>query len=331
MKWTEYFKIEFKKPDEDDTLRNLRLKKQKFEEGIAKSYSRLETIEICTSNSKLDDAILLMNVLYLDLYNLLLFHSDENPVKEIEEESTIQQKIKDPKFREIFLDFYKNFSLSDTSEDNILKQESLFSDLLYKIEKISKPAYENPLDNFKNRIKVQSVIVLILVLLSAGSGLKKYLDHRPLNKDTVSLNTTDKKEALPVPETEVSLPTNPEAGWETLRFQFSTPRDIEILQINPIHQNKARIQIKDLNLFDEKGGIIFQKDLKIENLDITYLLSFMKTEEIYPGKIEVGRSLEIESTGINPKIFITFEKKLEKVSKIEFSIRATKRVNQYKE
>lgn len=331
MKWTEYFKINFKKPDEDEEIKNLRTRKQKFEDGITRCYSRLETIEICTSNSKLDDAILLMNVLHLDIYNLLLLHSEENPAKEVETDSVISEKIKDSNLLTPYLEFHKNFSLADTSEDNILKNESLFSELLYKIEKIAKPAYENPVDNFRNRMKVQSVVIILLIIIAGASGFKKYLDQRPLTNDTISLNTTDKKDIPPSAETEISLPLNTEIGWETVKFQLSPPRDMEMLQINPIHQNRARMQFKDLKLSDDKGNILFQKDLKIENLDITYLLTFLKTEEIYPGKVEVGRALEVESTGTNPKIFITFEKKFEKVSQIEFTIRATKRVNQFKE
>ena len=37
--------------------------------------------------------------------------------------------------------------------------------------------------------------------------------------------------------------------------------DIELLEIDPIHQNKARIQLKDLKIYDEKGTLLYQRDL----------------------------------------------------------------------
>ena len=70
MIWKEYLKINFKKPIEDESIKSIRSKKKIFESSIEKCYSRLETIEICTSNSKNEDAILLSKALFIDIYNL---------------------------------------------------------------------------------------------------------------------------------------------------------------------------------------------------------------------------------------------------------------------
>ncbi len=331
MIWKEYFKFGFKKPDEDEIIKSLREKKKKFEESLSKCYSRLETIEICTSNSKLEDAILLSNALNIDILNMLLEYFDENKITSIDKNFDYSLKLKNSNSSKLFHEYLQSTNLENLEEENILKIESSLSELLYKLEKELKPSFENPIDNFKKRIYAQSILFLAICLISGGSLLKYYLDTRPLKDDFVGVNYSEDKNNLPLMEENVTVAIKPEYGWETKKITFKEPKNIEILEIDPIHQNKARIQIKDLKLYDDKGLVVFQKDLIIENTDLTELLKFLRSEEIVPGKIVVGRAVEMESIGPNPKVFFTFEKKIEKVSQVEFSIRSTKRINKFQD
>ncbi len=331
MIWKEYFKIGFKKPDEDEIIKSLREKKKKFEESLSKCYSRLETIEICTSNSKLEDAILLSNALNIDILNMLLEYYDENKITSIDKNFDYSSKLKNSNSSKLFHEYLQSTNLENLEEENILKIESSLSELLYKLEKDLKPSFENPIDNFKKRIYAQSILFLAICLISGGYLLKYYLDTRPLKDDFAGVNYSEDKNNLPLMEENVTVAIKPEYGWETKKITFKEPKNIEILEIDPIHQSKARIQIKDLKLYDDKGLVVFQKDLIIENTDLTELLKFLRSEEIVPGKIVVGRAIEMESIGPNPKVFFTFEKKIEKVSQVEFSIRSTKRINKFQD
>jgi len=331
MIWKEYFKINFNKPIEDENIKSLREKKKRFEDSLSKCYSRLETIEICTSNSKAEDAILLSKALNLDILNMLLDYYDENKLDSMVANTNYSYKLKNSVISKLFDDHINSVNFENLEEENILKIESSLSELLYKLEKELKPSFENPIDNFKKRIYAQSILFLIISLISAGSFLKYYLDSRPLKEDFVGVNYSEDKNTLPSLEEITTVSIKPESGWETKKISFKEPKSIELLEIDPIHQNKARIQLKDLRLYDEKGAILFQRDLLIDNLDLTELLKFLRSEEIVPGKIVIGRAIEMESIGLNPKLFFTFDKKIEKVLQIEFSIRSTKRKNKYQD
>ena len=331
MIWKEYFKINFNKPIEDEIIKSLREKKKRFEGALTRCYSRLETIEICTSNSKPEDALLLSKALNLDILNMLLDYYDENKIDSIGVHTNYSYKLKNATISKLFEDYLNSVNLENLEEENILKIESSLSELLYKLEKEIKPSFENPIDNFKKRIYAQSILFLIISLISAGSILKYYIDARPLKEDFVGINYSDDKNTLPPMEEVTTVSIKPENGWETKKISFTEPKNIELLEIDPIHQNKARIQLKDLKIYDEKGLILFQKDLLIDNLGLSELLKFMRSEEIAPGKIVIGRAVEMESIGPNPKIFFTFDKKIEKVSQIEFTIRSTKRKNKFQD
>jgi hypothetical protein len=330
MIWKDYLKISFKKPVEDESIKSIRNKKKIFESSIEKCYSRLETIEICTSNSKNDDAILLSKALLIDIYNLLLEYHGEEKTLEIDSDSRINERIKDPSLLNIFISLKNNINLEDNEEENILKLESTLSETLYKLESEMKIHFENPIDNFKRRVIFQSIILLIIFGISGGSLFKKYLDGRPLKADYIGIQTSEDKNSTPT-EDEISLTTQGEENWDTKKFTLPQPKNLEAIYISPIHQSKARFQFKDFKIYNDKAQILYEKSFILDSIDLTELLKTLKTEDIYPGKIVVGRALEMESIGNNPKMIINFEKKLEKVTQIEFKIRSTKRTNKYQD
>jgi hypothetical protein len=290
----------------------------------------LETIEICTSNSKNEDAILLSKALFIDIYNLLLEYHGEEKTAEIDSDSRISELIKDQSLLNIFISLKNSINLEDNDEENILKLESTLSETLYKLESEMKIHFENPIDNFKRRVIFQSIVLLILLGISGGSLFKKYLDSRPLKVDYIGIQTSEDKISTPT-EDEISLITQGEENWDTKKFIFPQPRNLEAIYISPIHQPKARIQFKDLKIYNDKGQILYEKSFILDSTDLTELLKTLKTDDIYPGKIVVGRALEIESIGNNPRLIINLEKKLEKATQVEFKIRSTKRTNKYQD
>ena len=219
MIWKDYLKINFKKPIEDESIKSIRSKKKIFESSIEKCYSRLETIEICTSNSKNEDAILLSKALFIDIYNLLLEYHGEEKTLEIDSDSRISERIKDPSLLNIFISLKNSINLEDNDEENILKLESTLSETLYKLESEMKIHFDNPIDNFKRRVIFQSIVLLILFGISGGSLLKKYIDGRPLKADHIGIQTSEEKLSAPT-EDEISLTTQGEENWDTKKFIF---------------------------------------------------------------------------------------------------------------
>ncbi len=330
MIWKDYFKINFKKPNEDEEIKNIRNKKKTFETNISNCYSRLETIEICTSNSKIQDALLLAKALLLDIYNLLLEYHSEHRVEAIDPEYKMKELILKPNLLEIFITLKGNLNFDNEEEENVLKIESSLSETLYKLEKEMKGFFENPIDNYKKRLTAQSIVFFILMSIVSGSILKNYLEKRPLKPDYIGVQTSEDKSIAPT-EPEINLPTPGEESWDIKKVTLPTPKTIETLIVSPLHQNKGRFQFKDLKIYDDKNSILYEKSFILDSTDLTELLKVMRTEEIYPGKIVIGRALEMESIGNNPKLFINFDKKLEKVVQIEFKFRATKRTNKYQD
>ena len=330
MIWKDYLKINFKKPIEDESIKSIRSKKKIFESSLEKCYSRLETIEICTSNSKNEDAILLSKALFIDIYNLLLEYHGEEKTLAIDSDSRISERIKDQALVNIFISLKNSINLEDNDEENILKLETTLSESLYKLESEMKIHFENPIDTFKKRVIFQSIILLIILGISGGTLFKKYMDGRPLKADYIGIQTSEDKVSTPT-ENEISLTTQGEENWDTKKFVFPQPRNLETIYISPIHQPKARFQFKDLKVYNEKGQILYEKSFILDSIDLTELLKTLRTDDIYPGKIVIGRALEMESIGNNPKLIINLEKKLEKVTQVEFKIRSTKRTNKYQD
>ena len=152
MIWKEYFKINFNKPIEDEIIKSLREKKKRFEDALTKCYSRLETIEICTSNSKPEDALLLSKALNLDILNMLLDYYDENKIDSIGVNTNYSYKLKNATISKLFQDYLNSVNLENLEEENILKIESSLSELLYKLEKELKPSSKRKIVGFLRNV-----------------------------------------------------------------------------------------------------------------------------------------------------------------------------------
>jgi hypothetical protein len=329
MLWKEYFKLDWKKPQEDNEIKSLRTKKDLAKEGINKCYSRLETIEICTSNSKISDAVLLSKHLKIDIYNLILSFIGQKSVDSLDDLKISSEKIQNKELIEIFKPIYESIKLETEEEDIILQNESVFSEVLYKLEKYFSSTTENPIDNFYTRIKAQSIFFSIILVISIGYAGKNYYEKRPLKDDLFILDTSISKEKLPSGENSINVDIHPEKGWERLSFVYKEPKDLEVIKFTPIRQSKARIQLKNLKIYDINDKMIYEKDFLLQNLDLTEFTKTFQTDQIYPGKLTIGKPIEIESVGPNPVIHFFPEKKLEKVLKIEIETRMTKRVNKF--
>jgi hypothetical protein len=113
---------------------------------------------------------------------------------------------------------------------------------------------------------------------------------------------------------------------EQIDLKVGEPKTLSIIE----KLNFTNLNVK-YKIYNDKGQILYEKSFILDSTDLTELLKTLKTDDIYPGKIVVGRALEIESIGNNPKLIINLEKKLEKATQVEFKIRSTKRTNKYQD
>ena len=329
MIWKDYITLNFSKPSEDEEMKEIRSKRVQSKKRLSDCYSRLETIEICTSNSKIQDALLISKYLYLDILNLVGAFEGKEEVKTSDPESVSIDSIQNPDLKNIISDLKSKLNFTSEEEDSVLQNEGVFSENLYKLEKLIFKKTENPIDNYYKRIKFQSIVFSILFLVLMGLGIKTYLEKRPLKEDTLSLDVSESKEKLPSGDSMITVPSHPEKNWETIKIEFPEEKTVEVFKIFPVHQNKARIQLKSLKAFKADGSLAYEKSFILQNLDLTEFTKTFQTDQIYPGKIAIGRAIEMETIGPNPVIHFFPENKVQSVKSVELELRMTKRANKF--
>lgn len=270
----EYLKFDFKKPSiQGDNLR-IHNKKEQFQKNLELCYSRLESIEICNSNSKSRDALILIDHLIVDILNLIFDFHDKPTINQVLDigannhniPSEFQTKINE------FLDIYnKDFeNLEDKSE----KLENILGEILYSTDKEfkklrKKQEYTTPIDKYNKRIKVQSAIILFFFLVFAYSSYrfyKKYQStHYQLKPDFVQIYYFPNNENLGniVEEHSAKALISPSKEWKTLNLDFPQPVDIGKIRIDPINQKDAKLEIKEIQFLDQNKNVIAGRDFKI--------------------------------------------------------------------
>ncbi|MCB1176615.1 MAG: hypothetical protein KDK36_03450, partial [Leptospiraceae bacterium] len=195
------FKIGLKKHELEENEKKSHERKHSFLKNIEDCESRLETIEICNSNSKLNDSILLSRYLLIDITNTLLQFYNQSEINDFGLVKSSLEKIPNAdivsRLEENILSL--NFFFED--EENCSKIELALTDAIYFIRKniISKHSQElySPLDDYKSRIRFQTVIILILLILISGKLTTDYIKKRPLGPDNFEISYSIIKDTNP--------------------------------------------------------------------------------------------------------------------------------------
>ncbi|MBK8397929.1 MAG: hypothetical protein IPL26_22165 [Leptospiraceae bacterium] len=293
MKITYYFKIDFKRPNLNESIAQIIEKKNKLKDQLDFCYSRLETIELCNNDSKLDDALLLSDYLICDITSLVLIYEDKLSLITTD---NWREKIKTLLDSKVISAFNKHISVIEkdykSKEEKSVKIEESIAELLYFLEKFifaqNKSIFENPVDDFNKKIKVQLFFSLIFIGLFSYNGFQLYNKIKPIRKDFTKLYFLGKQNSTPKSSNLITVEVNPSEDWKEVNFILPSSSEIESIKIEPIHQVNARIQIKEIKFLDESKKILLEQNFKINKLGMLeseVLNKICCLEGLKPGKV----------------------------------------------
>ncbi len=315
MTIADYFRVSFKKPELSETIAQIIEKKTKLKNQIESCYSRLESIEICNSNSKSADAIILSNYLIVDITNLALSFVNQ---PSIGISDNWLEKIKIISDEEIISEFTKHNSILtstyETEEEKSEKIETSLSGLLFSVEKFifkkNKTQFENPVDDFKKKSTIQIVVSVIVLILALNAGIKQYNKLKPIKTDIAKLYFMNEEITTPIEANLLTAEVNPSTEWSEVHFILPKPNEIKDIKVELIHQVFARFQLKELKYLDENKKVLKERSFQLNNIgmvDNTETNEICCTEDLKPGKLAPGKYLEMESVKSNPSFYVKME------------------------
>lgn len=335
MKIKDYFKVNFQKPEISDSISKLIKKKTDLKNQLDFCYSRLESVEICNSNSKSADALILANYLIVDILNLSLLYLDKSPISILDNWKVTVQSLPDTKLAEYFNNVilvFESNEKEDYKADNI---EISLANLLDSIEryifKINKLNFQNPVDEFKKKLFIQFTTGIIIVSSILFLGIRKYNEIKSIKNDSAKLYFMNEQSKIPIYQNLVTTQVTPSMTWQDVSFVLQNPSDVKDIKIEPVHQNKAKIQIKSVKYLDANKNIIYERDFKINAAGIienTPKNELCCLEDLKIGRLIPEKYLELESTNINPSFYIKVEP-LQNVKEIILSLRYIKNVQKF--
>jgi hypothetical protein len=330
VKLKNFFLINFKKPVLEGEEEKAYNRKHRFLENLSKAYSRLETIEICNSNSKYEDSKILSQILVIDIINLVFEFYSLPKINKLEEAESLISKVPIIEVQDLLKKLLK-LDLESVEEDESLNREETLTKVLSGLEKHilkkHKTELANPVDEFKTRLTVQAIFFSILFLFSAYKGVEWFIKTRPLKGGMsymeVAAKINNKVEIL-----KKENPYTPSENWTTLFQVLEDEYPIEYISISPIQEPKARVQIRNLKLYDKNDKLVFEAPLIITENFFEKAIGFLGSENLKPGQYKIGRALEFETLGPSSQIRFHW-KNLVKVKKITWEVRMIKNYKKF--
>ncbi len=315
MKVVDYLKVSFKKPELSESIAQIIEKKNRITTQLEFCYSRLESIELCNSSSKPNDALLLSNFLIIDIMNLALFYSGKSIITANEK---WEEKISSLSEPDLISAFTNHKTVKDTTykseEEQSEEIESSLSNLLQSVEKFifnkNKSQFENPVDDYDKKIKFQLLVGIIVSAFLIHFGIKTYHKTKPIKNDVAKIYYMNQEILKPSDSNMVTADVTPSEDWKEVNFVLPTPQSIKDIKVEPVHQIHARFQIKEIKYLDEKKNVIKERNFKLDKAGIianTKTNEICCTEDIKPGKLLPDKYLELESIDSSPAFYIKME------------------------
>jgi hypothetical protein len=315
MTIADYFKVSFKKPELSETISQIIEKKAKLKNQLESCYSRLESIEICNSNSKSADAIILSNYLIVDIANLALSFQNQANITITDNWLEKVKNISDEEIKSAFSNHNSILtSTYETEEEKSEKIETSLSELLYSVEKFifkkNKTQFENPVDDFKKKSTIQVIVSIIVLAFALNAGIKQYNKIKPIKPDVAKLYFMNEQNTTPVASNLVTADVSPSEEWKEARFSLPNPSEVKDIKVELVHQVHARFQLKELKYFDANGKVVRERNFKLNNLGMvenTETNEICCTEDLKPGKLQPEKYMELESVNANPSFYVKME------------------------
>ncbi|GBF48600.1 hypothetical protein LPTSP4_01000 [Leptospira ryugenii] len=340
IKIKELFTLSFKKPGLSQEESGLEEKKKAVSEKLEAAFSRAESLEILNANSKWEDANLLVKPLAQDCLKLYLMLNDKNPGLESNDlQKAVAEVTNVPAKLKLKLEYILNFerSTSFLEAKDLERTEGLFTSFLNDLERLfskKKRAEWNTALSKQKRIWNLQFLTLFIVLFSVSSGTFYYKIRFPKLAST-DIRIYALNEENPGVRLEHSafskINVSENGNWVTYEFIWDAPILAGQLRIDPTEQARIRIQLKELQLFDEKGSLVFSHsfiwgaDLLPENKFQYGSIHELKNS----GKPFPGKEIELESLGTDPALHLLLPRS-QKIKKATLVIRHTEIKNQFK-
>lgn len=315
MKVKDYFKVSFRKPEISESISELIKRKNDLKSQLESCYSRLESIEICNSNAKPSDALILSNYLIVDILNLALLFIKQSPIEISDHWKEKIKLISDSELLSLFTSHQKLVeSSNENSEEKAESFEVSLSDLLDAVEKHifkkNKSLFENPVDDYKRKTFVQVSVSIILIALIVNLGVKQYNKIKPIKDDVAKIYFINSENPTPSDLNSVLAKVKPTLEWVDVSFVLPSPVEIKDIKIEPIHQTLSRFQIRDVKYLDSDKKILYERNFKLNKLgmpDNSETNEICCMEEMKPGRLIPDHFIELESTNTSPSFYIKAE------------------------
>ncbi|HMV41036.1 MAG TPA: hypothetical protein PK079_24220 [Leptospiraceae bacterium] len=335
MKLADYFKISLKKPEITESIAQVLDKKNKLKSQIETCFSRLESIEICNSNSKSADAMILSNYLIVDLTNLILIYLNQ-PTLLSSDKWQDKTKTFPEELSSIFSEHNSILNSSyETDEERSEKIESSLSDILLASEKFifkkNKADFQNPIDDYKKRSAVQFILSVIILIVAINTGIKLFNKYKAVKEDTAKIYFMNTANPAPNPNNTITAKVIPSENWVEANFVLPNPVDIKEIKVELIHQVFTRFQLKDLKFLDENKKVLRERNFQLNNLGMvenSEKNEICCTEELKPGKLIPGKYMELETTSSSPSFYVKMEES-KSVKEIVLTYRYIKNTNKF--
>ncbi len=312
MSIKDYLKLDFKKPEIDSNTSFILKRKEVLENKLENLYSRLETVEICNANSKFFDSEILANSLFKDIIDFAA--SFENKIAE-QFPSDFTNFTAESEINTLFSDTNSLLLLKSIEEDHISKLEASLSKLIYKLEKYifkkNKIVFQNSYDNYKNKIKVQLILFPLAILFLGYQGFLFYKKVQTIRPDIANLYYMSEKTEVPSPANKLEANVTPGETWQEAKFILQKPSIVTNVKFEPLKQNYARIQFKEVQYRNEKGEIKYTKTLKLNSIgmvDNKVDDEICCVEGFKPGKLAPDKYIEFETVGADSSFYIKLGK-----------------------
>jgi hypothetical protein len=309
-----------------------------FSNKLESIYSRLESAEILNSNGKSADAMLILESLFQDAFNMVADYKKFHHAKSAAEIKSRLDSLPED-LAKIFRDKNEilNISNLEISEENSEKCEEQISEIISKLEKFfrltRKTEWHTPLDDVKTIWKVQIGSVLGLLFIILGTIAYQKIRYPNLVDGSVQIFFLNENLTTFTEANSKSLPflVKNRGEWIEYNFSLDQPASITSIRLDPINQRKIKFSVSELSVLDIKDRILFKRDFVLnENFLIKDYGNIDQLSELKAGKAIPGGFVEMVSTGSNPY----FELKTPKIngaSKITVKLRHTEERFKFKD
>ncbi|WCL50556.1 hypothetical protein [Leptospira sp. GIMC2001] len=326
MKLKKILQMNWKKPELGQLDLVKEEKKLAVNLAMERAESRLESIGILTSHFKGEDAQVLVRAFLGDLLNAVKIFESQLEIKKEEIFNSLEELSKNvtPESQGLMAEFGKHkllieLSLKESlSDENIEKLEfesyTLFSSLSAAFKNSIQNDLFTEMDHFNRISKIKKELgwVFLIFFLIVGIYTMSFIQRNYLyeigNQEIQLFFVTQK---FPDYQEDKSvynkLDISEKGKWVDLSFKLHETQDaLTGVRLDISNEPNVKVQLDYLKYLDQRGKVLWERNFEIQDnfLPADYdKLSGLN--EVKPGKIKPGESLEMITMGFDPYFSVT--------------------------